>query len=88
MIPGAVPRGLAAVAASPFPLPTPHKPFILWRFTVSLRRYGDGWQQARDGRKEHDPQWWALLHFDAQGVIQNLSRPLNWTVPGCAAAAA
>jgi hypothetical protein len=46
---------------------------------------GDGWQQAPDARKEHDPQWWAVLRFDAGGTIQNLTRARDavWTVPGC-----
>jgi hypothetical protein len=39
---------------------------------------GDGWQQAPDNRKEHDPQWWVPLCFDAAGNIQNLTAHLQW----------
>jgi hypothetical protein len=40
---------------------------------------GDGWQQAPDRRKEHDPQWWVPLAFDAQGRLLNITREMNWT---------
>ena len=39
---------------------------------------GDAWQHAPDGRKEHDPQWWVPLCFDAQGNIQNLTMTERW----------
>lgn len=42
---------------------------------------GDGWQQAFDGRKEHDPQFWIPLHFDEDGTLLNMTRQLNWTTP-------
>eukprot|EP01048_Picozoa_sp_COSAG05_P001836 COSAG05_NODE_66_length_22253_cov_14.954455_9_plen_1114_part_00 len=41
---------------------------------------GDSWQHAPDGRKEHDPQWWAELCFDAQGTIQNLTQNKRWSL--------
>ena len=40
---------------------------------------GDAWQQAPDGRKEHDPQWWVPLCF-GPGGIQNLSAVRRWDV--------
>ena len=40
---------------------------------------GDGWQQAPDARKSHDPQWWVPLQFDAHGRIMNITRVMNWT---------
>ena len=40
---------------------------------------GDGWQQAQDGRKDHDPQFWVPLRFDAEGKILNMTRVMNWT---------
>ena len=44
--------------------------YVLWS--------GDGWQQAPDDRKEHDPQWWVPLCFNATGHIQNLRALLQW----------
>jgi hypothetical protein len=35
---------------------------------------GDRWQQAPDGLKGHDPQFWAPLEFNADGSIA----PLRW----------
>ena len=34
---------------------------------------GDGWQQAADSQKAHDPQWWVPLCFDQHGNIGNLT---------------
>ena len=39
---------------------------------------GDAWQQAPDDRKQHDPQWWVPLCFDAAGGIQNLTAMKQW----------
>lgn len=33
---------------------------------------GDRWQQAPDGIKGHDPQFWAPLSFDEQGYINRV----------------
>ena len=41
---------------------------------------GDAWQHAPDGRKEHDPQWWVPLCFDAHGNMQNLTMAERWKV--------
>ena len=41
---------------------------------------GDAWQQAPDGRKEHDPQWWVPLCVDRTGGIRNLSAVARWNV--------
>eukprot|EP00035_Acanthoeca_spectabilis_P015336 m.305806 g.305806 ORF g.305806 m.305806 type:complete len:593 (-) comp16342_c1_seq1:1424-3202(-) len=46
--------------------------FVMWS--------GDGWQQAPDDLKEHDPQWWVPLCFDDKGGIGNLSGVLRWDV--------
>jgi beta-xylosidase len=35
---------------------------------------GDRWMQAPDGKKAHEPQFWAPLSFDADGSVQ----PLQW----------
>jgi len=35
---------------------------------------GDRWQQSPDGLKGHDPQYWTLLEFNADGSI----RDVNW----------
>jgi len=34
---------------------------------------GDRWQQAPDGIKGHDPQYWVPLQFDSNGMIQNVT---------------
>jgi hypothetical protein len=44
--------------------------YVLWS--------GDGWQQAPDDRKEHDPQWWVPLCFNATGGIQSLRGLTEW----------
>lgn len=36
---------------------------------------GDRWQQAPDGIKGHEPQYWTPLTFDANGVIEKV----QWT---------
>jgi hypothetical protein len=41
---------------------------------------GDSWQHAPDGRKEHDPQVWVPLCFDAHGNIQNLTLNKRWSL--------
>ena len=50
------------------------EPRVMW--------YGDAWQQAPDGSKAHDPQWWIPLSFDAAGAIAPMTRVLNWTGGG------
>jgi hypothetical protein len=45
---------------------TPNGKQLLW--------LGDRWQQAPDGVKGHEPQFWAPLVFDAAGVLQ----PMSW----------
>ena len=35
---------------------------------------GDRWMQAPDGKKAHEPQFWAPLSFEADGTLQ----PLKW----------
>ena len=39
---------------------------------------GDAWQQAPDNRKQHDPQWWVPLCFNASGDIQALKALTKW----------
>jgi hypothetical protein len=39
---------------------------------------GDAWQQAPDDRKQHDPQWWVPLCFNATGDIQSLHGTEKW----------
>ena len=39
---------------------------------------GDAWQQAPDDRKQHDPQWWVPLCFNATGGIQSLQGKETW----------
>lgn len=41
---------------------------------------GDAWQHAPDGQKEHDPQVWVPLCFDARGNILNLTMLTRWNV--------
>ena len=41
---------------------------------------GDAWQHAPDGQKQHDPQVWVPLCFDAQGNILNLTMLTRWNV--------
>ena len=41
---------------------------------------GDGWQQAPDQRKEHDPYWMVPLCFDNAGRILTLTRLMEFTL--------
>ena len=41
---------------------------------------GDGWQQAPDGRKDHDPQWWVPLEWDGNGRLLNMTRRMSWRI--------
>jgi hypothetical protein len=50
------------------------EPLIMW--------LGDAWQQAPDGRKDHDPQWWVPLNFDRNGAVGTMTRQANWSAGG------
>ena len=67
----ALPCQQAHVAALPFAKDEHGEAQLVW--------IGDGWQQAPDGRKDHDPQFWVPLRFDAAGTLLNMTRVMNWT---------
>ena len=49
--------------------------------SLQLMWSGERWQQAPDGRKEHDPQAWVPIAFGAGGLMEPLSFVQTWS-PG------
>jgi len=53
-------------------LPGPDGGVYLWM--------GDRWHSSPDGIKGHDFQYWAVLSFDADGMIEQLENKNTWTI--------